>query len=82
MGTQEAAPKRDNWKVASVSMESKPMGWSILALLAMILVAVAPEIKDLASWQDAFTPAFVGQHFYIWGSVLGAWVAGFMRNKK
>lgn len=81
MGTQEPAKHSDQWKVKALSMKSKPMGWSLLALAFALAIGVAPEFKKLDSFSEALTPEFLGQHLYIWGSVGTAWLSGFLRNK-
>lgn len=51
-------------------------GGSVGFLLAGIAVAVGPEIVDLVSWSEMFTPAFVGHVLRLGGAAALAWLGG------
>ena len=58
-------------------MTNKVAGWTLAAAsLAMMLVLISADIKQLNSFSEAWTPAFVGNMFAHLGNVLMAFVGG------
>lgn len=52
-------------------------GWIVfVAMLGMMAGLIAVDVRELESWSDARTPAFVGGALAHFGLVLGAFVGG------
>lgn len=58
-------------------MTNKVAGWSLAAAsLAMMLVLISADIKELHSFKDAWTPLFVGNMLAHIGNIIMAFVGG------
>jgi len=58
-------------------MTNKVVGWSLAgASLGMLCLLISADVKELHSFDDAFTPFFVGNMLAHIGNLLMAFVGG------
>ncbi len=69
------------WK-AEIGQKNVHHPWSIVMLGAAIAMALGPEIAEMASWEVAKTPAWIGHNLHLVASVLTAWASQFVSKKR
>lgn len=58
-------------------MTQHQQGWIVfLAAIGMMAGLMSAEVRELTTWAEAFTPAFVGGLLTHFAAVIGAFVAG------
>lgn len=58
-------------------MTNKAVGWTLLvASLGMLLILISADVKQLNSFDEAYTPLFIGNMLAHIGNVIMAFIGG------
>ena len=58
-------------------MTNKSAGYTLgLASLGMMLILISADVKNLSSFDDAWTPTFIGNAMAHLGNIIMAFIAG------